>query len=752
MKKSILCIVLVATNLSAQTKFWKVSSEADLSLSKKALKPNTPKVSQQKIYTLNLEGIKAELKKSNAYAKNGTNYALVDFPDLEGNLSSYKVWEKATMEEELATQHPDMKSYVAENINNPLDKIYFTINDYFGLSALSHHGEQTYEIQAISNDHKTYSYHRKNDIQKADAFVCGVTNAMQSTQPAPNAPNLIETGSYNSRRMNDGLLREYRMAFATTIEFSRFHYSRANLPTNATTAQKQAAVLAALNTIINDVNSVYERDLSVRFKLIAKNTDVIFIDSDQFTNNDSNAVYNESQSIITQTIGEANFDIGHTGSTGPGGYGNYAPCLTGKKAYGMTGLESPIGPVYTIDYVAHEVGHQFGAQHIFNDSCNNNRFNSTAVEPGSGSSILGYAGVSDCANQVQSTSDNYFNTVSLAQMVAQITTGGSNCGKTTSNTNTKPVISGVANYTIPKSTAFVLSGTAVDAEDQDSLTYCWEQIDNQVVTQPPVANSTGGPTYRSLPPVKSNKRYFPVFSSVLAGNLIPKWEVTPSVGRTLNFALTVRDNHAAGGHYSRTDSKITVNNTAGPFSISSQATTGITYNGNSTQNITWNVAGTTANGVNTADVKISLSTDAGATFATVLTPSTPNTGSFTATMPNVTAANCRIMVEAVGNVFYAVNNKAFALKQVLGTQDLDSKNFGLSPNPNNGSFQLKYQALSRGDISISVIDMVGNTVYQNTYSNSPELTENFNLNLTPGIYTLKIQEEANISTKKFIVK
>jgi subtilisin-like proprotein convertase family protein len=230
--------------------------------------------------------------------------------------------------------------------------------------------------------------------------------------------------------------------------------------------------------------------------------------------------------------------------------------------------------------------------------------------------------------------------------------GSTSCGVATSNGNTAPVVNAGTNYTIPFGTAFILKGAATDTNG-DSLTYCWEQYNNEITTQPPLATATTGPNFRSIAPTTSPNRYFPVFSSVLSGNLTPTWEVVPNVARTMNFALTVRDNRAGGGMTNRGNMVVTFAN-VGPFRITSPSVENTSWAVGSTQTVTWDVAGTTANGINTANVNILISTDGGATFTT-LVANTPNDGTQTITAPAAPTQNCRIMIEAIGNIFYAVS-------------------------------------------------------------------------------------------------
>ncbi len=307
------------------------------------------------------------------------------------------------------------------------------------------------------------------------------------------------------------------------------------------------------------------------------------------------------------------------------------------------------------------MGHQFGATHTFRSnlgSCNGNVSNGTAVEPGSGTTIMAYAGICSSHN-VQSSSDAQFHAVSLAQIDAFVA-GNGNCAVNTSMSNTPPVIGNLRNYIIPISTPFVLRGNATDV-DNNTLTYCWEQINNQSSTQPPAATNAVGPNFRSRPHSTSPDRYFPILASAVAGNVTPTWEVVPAVSRTLNFALTVRDNDALnGGQTARKDVSVTTVESAGPFFVTSP-NTNVSWPAGSNQTVTWNVAGTDANGVNAAYVDIYLSSNSGTSFPVLLASKVPNDGSEVITVPNTPGATNRILISGYDNIFFDTSNANFTI-------------------------------------------------------------------------------------------
>ena len=633
-----LFLVGFAQNGFAQNELWRKTSEDRVSLLEKMDRNSFP--SKYTLYNLDLQSLQNKLQDAPLDLTSSRSDLILPFPNSKGIIEKYNIFYAPVMEEGLANRYPGIKSYVGKGIDDPSATIRFSVT-LFGFHLMSTSGNSgTFYIDTYTKDLNNYIVYNRSDISSHNAFNCLVQDEEQ-------VANHLENTSSN--RVSDGLFRVYRLAMACTIEYAAFHVNAAGLNAG-TLAQKKAAVLSAMNVTMTRVNGLYERDMSLRMNLVANNDLVIFITSDTFDNANANTLINQSQTVIDANIGFTNYDIGHTVSTGGGGLAQLNSPCTSSKARGITGSGAPVGDPFDIDYVAHEMGHQFGGTHTFNNSCGGNRSASTAVETGSGSTIMAYAGI--CAPDVQSNSDAHFHAVSIAQM-SSFVAGTGNCAVSTSNGNSAPVVVAGPNYTIPRGTAFVLKGAATDSNG-DALTYCWEQTNTEISTQPPLQTSTSGPNFRSNPPTTSPNRYMPAFSQVLLGNLAPTWEVVPNVARSMNFALTVRDNRAPnGGQTSR--GNMTVNVSAnGPFELTSPNVENTSWALGSSQTITWNVANTTALPINTANVKISYSTDGGATFTTLL-ESTPNDGSETITVPNTLTTTGRIMIESINNIFYCVS-------------------------------------------------------------------------------------------------
>ncbi|MDX2279928.1 MAG: zinc-dependent metalloprotease family protein, partial [Saprospiraceae bacterium] len=572
--------------------------------------------------------------------------AEIDLPMPSGDLKRFHIMEYKMMEDGLAAKFPGIKTYLGTGIDDPKTKVRLDIT-LKGLHAMILSNEGAVFIDPYDSQTTTHyiSYFTRDFAKNpSDIVTCQFSDGQLIGGPKNN--NIAEMVG------DCGIRHEYRLAVSATGEYTTFHGGTV------------ALALSAITTTMNRVNGVFEKDCAVRMILIANNNLIVYTNAatDPFTNGDPGFMIDENQTNTDAVIGNGNYDIGHVFGTNSGGLaGLGVVCSNGNKAKGVTGSGAPIGDPFDIDYVAHEMGHQFDANHTQYNNCNRN--NSTAVEPGSASTIMGYAGI--CSPDVQSNSDAYFSTASLFEMRPFVTSGGgSTCDNAVSVSNSAPTVTGLTNYSIPISTPFVLTASATDPLG-GSLTYCWEQIDayvNPMQTMPPASTNTTGPVFRSLTPSTSPSRYFPALSAVFA-NTTPTWEVLPSVGRTMNFRVTARDNFATAGCTGEAANTITTVAAAGPFLVTSP-NTAVTYPGNSSQTITWNVAGTTAAPVSCPNVDILLTTDGGATFTT-LAAATANDGTQSVTMPNITTTTARIWIRCSNNVFYDVSNTNFSINTVV---------------------------------------------------------------------------------------
>jgi chitodextrinase len=603
---------------------------------------------ENNLFELNLSTLRTNLSNAPARKANSKSNSIISLPNADGILESYRVYENSSMDPALAARYPEIKSYVGIGIDNPAATAYFSVSPLGFKSMVLSPDKSAVFIEPISSDLATYTVYKKSDKkQSLTKFECSVidqaTPQMDGATARPNA--------------DDALMRTFRLAMSCTGEYTAYF------------GGTKALALAAINNSITRCNGVFEKDFGARLIIIA-NTDLVIFTSastDPYAAASSMSQWNaQLQSTLTSVIGEANYDIGHLfGASGGGGNAGCIGCIcvNGSKGSGITSPADgiPSGDNFDIDYVAHEIGHQMGANHTFSMS---NEGSGVNMEPGSGSTIMGYAGIT--SQDIQPHSDAFFHAASIQQVTNNIK--AKTCSVNISTGNLVPTANAGLDYTIPKSTPFVLSGSASDANG-DALTYNWEQFDNAASTATGASSAasatrTSGPTFRSYNSSTSPVRYFPIMASVLTGATTTAGteitvEALPSVARTMNFRLTVRDNRAGGSANNSDDMIVNVNGTAGPFTVNSP-NTAVSFVGGSSQTITWAVAGTTANGVNCANVDILLSTDAGTTWSTLLA-ATPNDGTQAVTIPNTPGTTNRIMVKGTNHIFFDVSNTNFTI-------------------------------------------------------------------------------------------
>lgn len=649
-------ILLFSVTFSSFAQLWNPVSAAKLDLENpdKEFRKTEPNTYQ--LFSLDASQLKAEFDKAPSRTTQKSSNVIIELPLENGSLERFRVLEAQILDNELSAKYPEIKSYVAYGIDDPTAtaRLSFSTLGLHAMITSGNHG--TRYIDPYTKDKNYYiSYASKDLPADVSDFTCMVEDdAIKSVEIDENSPN---------KNADDGILRTFRLAVVTTGEYSRFHLNNQNIPAGASDQRKKEAVLSAINITMTRVNGVFETDLALTMVLVNNNEDIIFLDpaTDNLTNNNSSALLGECQRTCDNIIGFNNYDIGHVFSTGGGGVASLrSPCTNGK-ARGVTGRFAPIGDPYDIDYVAHEMGHQYGANHTQNNSCQRS---SRSVEPGSASTIMGYAGI--CSPNVQNNSDAYFHAISIQEMWANISTGSGRCAAQSNTGNSAPSADAGSDHTIPASTPFVLRGNGTDSDSGDALTYCWEQMDPEPATMPPSPNSTRGPAFRSLDPKASPDRYMPDLSTVQLGRTASTWEVIPGVSRTMNFRLTVRDNAPGGGGSASDNMRITVAGNAGPFVVNSP-NTNVNWDAGSTQTVTWDVAGTTGNGINASNVDILLSTDGGDTFPITIVSGVTNDGSQSITVPNVEGDENRIMVRGSGNIFFDISNANFRITGGTGT-------------------------------------------------------------------------------------
>ncbi len=627
---------------------------------------------QFKLYELNMSSLKQQLF---AVAGNAARYsAIISLPNADGQMEQFEIFEASNFEPSLQARFPEIRAFSGKGVTDPTATLKLSYAPQ-GIQTMVFRTDRENEfIEPYSQDGSVYAVFKYHAAKSALPWRC-------STADQNLATGLTQQVNNNVAARSGGDLKTMRLAQSVTAEYSNYF--------GATSSAQVGLVLAAVNATLTRCNGVYEKDLALHLNLVSNSTSVFYYNAstDPYSpaSTGTGGAWNtELQNTLTSVIGDANYDIGHLfGATGGGGNAGCIGCVCNSgKGSGYTSPNDgiPQGDNFDIDYVAHEVGHQLGANHTFSQS---NEGTGVNKEPGSGITIMSYAGIT--SQDLAPHSIAYFHQASIAQIQANLAT--KTCPVTTTLVNATPVVATLTNYTIPRSTPFALTGSATDANAGDILTYSWEQNDNASSSQTganSVASATKatGPNWISFAPSTSPTRYFPKLATILSGALISgpltggdagaNTEALSSVARTLNFRLTVRDNAVYSstapvsvGQTQFRDMVVTVSSASGPFSVTAP-NTAVSYAGNSTQTITWAVASTTATPVSCANVKISLSSDGGQTFPTVLLASTPNDGTQSVTIPNTPTTTARIKVEAVGNIFFDISNTNFTITSGAG--------------------------------------------------------------------------------------
>ncbi len=662
-------LAVFAQNQTDLTGVWKETKESNL---------NFPE-SERPIFPLRYRTLALDLQKLKTVLANAPqayvgdpvdNLLKINLPMPDGSFEEFLVFNAPIMEKPLADQHPEIQTYCGRGVKNPGESIRFDITPYgFHAQILSREHSTVYIDPYATTTTDFYTcYYKKDYARKVlPDWTCGTV---------PDAHPKISPAGHEGLRYGDCKFRRYRLALAGTIEYSQA-VTGLSTPT-------QAQVLAKMVTSVARVNGIYEVELAVTMILVANNTNIIYVSgTDPYTNGNGSTMLGENQTNCDAVIGTANYDIGHVFSTGGGGVANLqAPCDVAIKGRGVTGSSTPQGDVYDVDYVAHEMGHQFGSNHTFAGnagSCAGNANSTTAYEPGSGSTIMAYAGICTAPQNVQTfgqensniyppgslpspgASDDYFHASSLREINIYITNTAVDYGgfcPVQLGTGALPSLPTLTNYSIPASTPFTLPGTV--ATGTGTMYYCWEQYNASTSAPVPVVTSTTGVNFRSYLPVTSTDRTVPALTNILGGTNTNTWEKLPSVARTLTWNYTVRAIQSVGGvNIGCTANKTnTVTTCAGASLAVTSPNSTVTYDEGSTQNITWTTGCATC-----ANVDILISTDGGITFSTLLA-TTPNDGTQSVTIPTGASTTARIKIKCSNNIFFDVSNTNFIIAAV----------------------------------------------------------------------------------------
>jgi len=671
MKKLILTGVAYFLFLSfLHCQSWTLKTEAEV-LSGSAAEPQI-RASEALFYELNFDGFYQELLQ----LEDG---ASINLPTAKGAFIELRLVENQTMAEGLKEEFPGLRTFDALPLDqgNTWGKVEVSGNGFRAM--VFSPGRSTLYIDPLFYpEPDTYIVYQHDKFVTDKSFHCHV--GMEELNARFDEAKAGEP-------YNQCLLKTFRIAIAATGEYTSYHGG-------------VDGALAAMATSMNRINGLYGRDFGVNFTIIEDNDDIIFTDqnTDPYNGNLPDDI-DTNQDVINGTIGLENYDIGHlVDGTNNGGLAQLNTVCVSTAARAATSSFPPLGDPFDIRVLAHEMGHQFSATHTQNNNCN--RSNITSVEPGSGSTPMSYAAI--CPPNVQFFTDDYFHGRSMEQIGPNAELSG--CPVYTEIENTSPILDDLPEglIFIPISTPFSLAANATDLEG-DTLTYCWEQIDNEVSQQPPLATSIVGPSFRSRQPSLDSVRYFPDLAS-LVSNGPYTWEVLPSVERQMNFRVTVRDNAPVAGCTQYDDLTVQTVSSAGPFEVIYPSDPGIVWQPFTEETILWDVANTDASPVNAESVNIWLSTNNGFDFPILLAEDIPNNGAYTLQVPNLPTTIAKIMIQNSEGTFFDVSNSNF---DIIGFEngfffETDFQGTQLCPNED---FSFEIQLVEVGEYN-ELVDLV----------------------------------------------
>ena len=575
-----------------------------------------------------------------AALKGGERRLTLPLPD--GKEVTFSLQPYDLLPADLAAKYPDILAFKGYNEAAPGETGRFDLGPQGFHAMFSHEGKMVF-VDPLRNG-EGYAVYYQQDAhsrleEEADKVIGGEAKKL--------ARQVLVDGNERKR---------YVIAISAAGEYTQYHGGTVE------------AGLGAITTLLNRVNEVYQRDVAAEFQLASGNDTIIFTDAatDPFFNGDdpsgsglNDVDVNMQVQAVAQTLGLGAFDIGHVVNTGGGGLAGLGVLCTGEKSAGMTGSPNPVGDAFFIDYVAHEIGHQFGAEHTFNGttgSCGGgNREPSQAWEPGSGSSIMAYAGICGEEN-LQANSLPYFHSKSIEQMRAHMATVPS-CGTSQTLVNNAPQVAAGSDHVIPANTPFVLKGAGTDL-DNDALSYTWEQIDlgTESFSVASMVDDGSRPLFPFVAPTSVPERILPSLPSLLT-NTLAKGEAWPTTNRDLNFRLTARDGK---GGVSSDDMKVQVVDTGKAFALTSPLVTPLAAG--QTQTIGWEVAGTNVAPINCSKVDLYMTRDEGVNW-TLLAGGQPNSGSASVAIPAGKDGTARLKVACSNNLFFAISPLKLSVTQ-----------------------------------------------------------------------------------------
>ena len=698
---SFLLCLLLANALQAQnSSFFKSVPTEKISLAEGISQKVLPK--KFDAYELNEAALRAVLETApwEFTAAATQRKCVINVPMGNGKIEPFSVWQIAMLDAELAAACPYIRTYAGVSLTDTRRTIRFstTLRGFRALVLQPDMSSAILKPVSIGQAGSLYMAYDRADSQddSQKGFQTGIDPngyvwfGKDEERFAPPAEDRGE-------ELAPIRLKVFRFCVAAVGEFTQDHGGTKPL------------ALSAVAEYTNFVSAIFERDITLRLQLTAATQYVMFTDpnTDPYPIQENDACMAQNPEVLNQYTNINSHDIGHVFIRGGGGVAGGIACLTSKARGCSAGNgNNDYGDNFHF-VVGQEVGHQLSGGHTWNfcgGPNNDQRRELTAFEPGSGSTIMSYAGCDP--GQIQPQGDLYYHGGSIEE-IKNFATTIATCGSWIQTLNNAPEVTlpYQDNFSIPISTPFELTGSATDL-DGDALTYSWEGMD--AGPESPLGEPQGNTAiFRSWPAVDVPNRYFPRLSVILA-NGTDFAELLPTYTRDLTFRLTARDNKPDGGGVDWADVAFKAVDVAGPFLVLSPNTSNTIWRAGELVRVQWDVANTDAAPVNCKKVNIRLSTDTGLSYPIMLAQNTENDGSHYVLVPNNLTSIARVRVEAADNVFFDLSNANFKIQAPLQA----SLTLGLSADagvvclPDNFSTQINTASVLGYNTPVA-LDIVG---------------------------------------------
>ena len=673
----------------------------------------------------------------------------ISVPNENGEEELFQLEPAAVIAPSLASKYTWIQTYKGKSLTRPDVKIRLSTHPTGVNAWIKLPGQEDLFIQPKKNTQGVHFVYQKTKNDPASSFFCKTVEDQFVQKASEGIPS--------SAKQTDAI-RIFRIAIATTSAYTSFWGD--DDPSNGTNIED---AFSAVVSTLNRINQVFEDELGVRLVLVS-DASLIYetAETDPFKGDYSA----ELQTTVDEVLGNEAYDVGHLFDYGePNGDAGCIGCVceTGAKAQGFS--THPFVDIFggdyrndyfDIDYAGHEIGHQFGAYHTFSYNTEGTGFN---AEPGSGSTIMAYAGITGL-DDLQLHGDPYFHYYSIQSIQNFIAT--LECGESEILDLADFTIEAGPDYLIPTGTAYELSIPAIEGE---GVNYSWEQLDSGEITAANFGpyNSLGSMA-RSLPPSSKPLREIPNRTDVLSNKLTQtnpavgsSWETVSLVARELNWGLTVRKSQETAVQVAQDKMKVTVVATSSPFAITSQISPGIIWKGGSYETVKWEVAETNRAPFNYQTIEIYLSTDGGLNFDTLLTATASNTGEARVFIPNtIDTDQARIKIKPQGALFFAVNQSNFSIQSrdiVLNFDPYEQVNCAINQIQFDFDIQRKSSFDSSFSIEISNLPAsIAATYSKNTYTQndtSGSVVLRSLTNLAPGDYQFQLNAQYADSSEPF---